>query len=79
MDLFDGEYNRLRELASGNNQPNLNAQMIKDYNVIIPPISTQEEIIKKYIFLKSKVKLIEDEFEKLTSIAELEFEKQIFG
>lgn len=74
-----GEYNRLRELASGNNQPNLNAQMIKDYNVIIPPISTQEEIIKKYIFLKSKVKLIEDEFEKLTSIAELEFEKQIFG
>ncbi|MBS1579051.1 MAG: restriction endonuclease subunit S [Bacteroidetes bacterium] len=74
-----GEYNRLRELASGNNQPNLNARMIKDYNVIIPPISTQEEIIKKYIFLKSKVKLIEDEFEKLTSIAELEFEKQIFG
>jgi len=74
-----GEYNRLRELASGNNQPNLNAQMIKDYNVVIPPINIQEEIIKNYNFLKSKVKSIESEFEKLTSIAELEFEKQIFG
>lgn len=74
-----GEYNRLRDLASGNNQPNLNAQMIKDYNVVIPPINIQEEIIKNYSFLKSKVKSIESEFEKLTSIAELEFEKQIFG
>ena len=53
-----GEYNRLRELASGNNQPNLNAQMIKDYNVVIPPINIQQEIIKNYSFLKSKVKLM---------------------
>ncbi len=74
-----GEYNRLRELASGNNQPNLNAQMIKDYNVVIPPKEIQKEIINNYSNLKSKVKLIESEFEKLTSIAELEFEKQIFG
>lgn len=74
-----GEYNRLRELASGNNQPNLNAQMIKDYNVVIPPKEIQEEIINNYSNLKSKVKSIECEFEKLTSIAELEFEKQIFG
>lgn len=74
-----GEYNRLRELASGNNQPNLNAQMIKDYNVVIPPKEIQKEIINNYSNLKSKVKSIESEFEKLTSIAELEFEKQIFG
>lgn len=73
-----GEYKRLRELASGNNQPNLNAQMIKDYNVVIPPLSVQREIIKNYSALKTKVKTIESEFEKLTSIAELEFEKQIF-
>lgn len=74
-----GEYNRLRELASGNNQPNLNAQMIKDYNVIIPPFPIQKEIIKNYSALKTKVKMIDTEFNKLSAIAEQGFEKQIFG
>lgn len=74
-----GEYNRLRELASGNNQPNLNAQMIKDYNVIIPPVTIQKEIIKKQNALKAKVKVIKSEHQKLLSIAELEFEKGIFN
>jgi len=74
-----GEYNRLRKLASGNNQPNLNAQMIKDYNVVIPPLSIQEEIIKDFGTLKAKIKSIESEYEILSSIAESEFEKQIFG
>lgn len=74
-----GEYNRLRDLASGNNQPNLNAQMIKDYKVIIPPIAIQKEIIKKYSGLKLKVKSIEVEYEKQISIAETEFENAIFS
>lgn len=74
-----GEYNRLRELASGNNQPNLNAQMIKDYNVVIPLLSIQEEIIKEYGTLKAKMKSIKSEYENLSSIAESEFEKQIFN
>lgn len=73
-----GEYNRLRELASGNNQPNLNAQMIKDYKVVIPPLEIQKEIIKKYSSLKLKVKSIEVEFEKQILIAETEFENAIF-
>lgn len=73
-----GEYNRLRDLASGNNQPNLNAQMIKDYKVIIPPIAIQKEIIKRYSGLKLKVKSIEVEYEKQISIAETEFENAIF-
>lgn len=74
-----GEYDRLRDLASGNNQPNLNAQMIKDYKVIIPPIAIQKEIIKKYSGLKLKVKSIEVEYEKQISIAETEFENAIFS
>jgi type I restriction enzyme, S subunit len=73
-----GEYDRLRELASGNNQPNLNAQMIKDYNVIIPPLHIQKEKIKGYNVLKSNAKTIEGKYEKLLSIAEQEFERQIF-
>lgn len=74
-----GEYYRLRSLASGNNQPNLNAQMIKDYMVVIPPLGIQKEIIKKFSGLKLRVKKIEIEFEKQTSIAELEFENEIFA
>lgn len=74
-----GEYNRLRELASGNNQPNLNAQMIKDYNVVIPPLNIQKDIIVNYNTLKEKVKGIEREYLQLIAVAEAEFEKQIFG
>lgn len=73
-----GEYNRLRALASGNNQPNLNAQIIKDYKVVIPPLSIQKGIIKNFSDLKLKVKEIEFEFKKQTLIAEQEFENEIF-
>lgn len=73
-----GEYNRLRELASGNNQPNLNAQKIKDYKVIIPPIATQEEIISNYDSMKAKQKNNIEQFDLLVSKAEQEFERTIF-
>lgn len=73
-----GEYNRLRELASGNNQPNLNAQKIKDYKVIIPPIATQDEIISKYKSLNAMQKNKIEQFDLLVSKAEQEFENEIF-
>lgn len=38
------EYERLRAMASGNNQPNLNAQMIKNYPLVIPPMDLQKQI-----------------------------------
>lgn len=74
-----GEYNRLRALASGNNQPNLNAQMIKNYKVVIPPLVIQKEIIKRYSDLKFKVKSIDAMFEEQILIAENEFENAIFS
>lgn len=40
------QYHNLRSMASGNNQPNLNADKIKNYNVIIPPLPIQEEIVE---------------------------------
>lgn len=51
-----GEYNRMRDMASGTNQPNLNAQMLKDYNVIIPPFETQNKIITTINSLKAQLK-----------------------
>ena len=74
-----GEYHRLREMASGNNQPNLNAQMIKDYPVIIPPIETQKEIINEINTLKSNILNNKSELSNIMIEAEQKFEKQIFG
>lgn len=39
-------YNDIRLLASGNNQPNLNAEKIKNYDVILPPFVIQQKLIE---------------------------------
>lgn len=41
------EYDRLRDLASGNNQPNLNAEMISTYPIPLPPLAVQREIMRR--------------------------------
>lgn len=74
-----GEYDRLRELASGNSQPNLNAQMIKDYNVIIPSLEIQSAIVENINLSKLKI----NEYHKLSiknkEDAIMDFEKEIFN
>jgi type I restriction enzyme, S subunit len=72
------EYERMRELASGNNQPNLNAGMILDYKVQVPPKETQLKLIAGFNFLKSKMISIQEQAEENRSIALGEFEKSIF-
>jgi type I restriction enzyme S subunit len=74
-----GEYDRMRELASGNNQPNLNAQMIKDYSVIIPAVEVQKVIIKNINSIKLKIKELKDKSLKNKEEAIIEFEKEIFN
>lgn len=80
------EYERLRCLASGNNQPNLNAEKIKNYPVVIPPLLVQEKIIK-YILGDKKhkiegiidhIKRLQQNAEEKRKIAITEFEKEIF-
>lgn len=74
-----GEYERMREMASGNNQPNLNAQMIKDYKVIIPPLEIQEKIIKSINSIKSQIKELNNISVKNKAQAIQEFENVIFS
>lgn len=40
------QYERLRALASGNNQPNLNAGMIASYPVPLPPLQVQKSLVQ---------------------------------
>jgi type I restriction enzyme S subunit len=72
------EYERLRALASGNNQPNLNAQMIKNYEVVIPPVNIQQKI--KTIVHEMKVEIKKNK-EKSTDVKQQalkDFENEIF-
>lgn len=73
------EYDRMRELASGNNQPNLNGQMIKNYPVIIPDIQIQGKITRKVFEMKNQIKELNNKAESNRKNALLEFEKEIFS
>lgn len=57
-------YNEIRKLASGNNQPNLSAELLGNFLVPIPPKEKQEEL--KIFFRSSQEKLSELEFENST-------------
>lgn len=43
---FELSYNKLRNMAKGGNQPNLNGNMIKNFPVLVPPIKRQEEYVQ---------------------------------
>lgn len=73
------EYDRLRELASGNNQPNLNADMIKNYPVVIPPFEIQNSIIKDFNTWKKFQNQKSKQAEGLRTEAIVDFENAIFG
>ncbi len=72
------EYDRLRKLASGNNQPNLNAQMIKNYPIVVPPKKIQQEIVDKVFALKQKIKNLQASASRNRKLAIEEFEQKIF-
>lgn len=54
-------YDKLRDLAKGGNQPNLNVNIIKKFPVLVPPITLQEQFanfVKKTDNSKSAVKQV---------------------
>ena len=72
------EYDRLRALASGNNQPNLNAGMIKNYPVILPDLDTQAQIVERFFQQKQAQKTALAQAKLLREQALREFEQAIF-
>jgi len=73
------EYNNLRAMASGNNQPNLNLGMITSYRIQIPPIEIQKLITDKYFTLKNNINnaVVAAELNRQEAIKE--FEQAIFN
>ena len=78
MFYFQNEYERIRELASGNNQPNLNAGMIKTYPIVLPPLPVQNEIVEHINQIKYQVKDLRQQAKKLREKAKIEFERSVF-
>lgn len=83
---MQGQYHRIRKLAVGSAQPNLNAQMIKSYPVILPPIHsddveeiTQEKIVKILIAKKEKIADLQKRTVYLRQHAKQSFEEVVFG
>jgi len=72
------EYERLREMASGNSQPNLNAGMIYDYVIQVPPLNVQREIIKRVAKFKDKIKVQRLRGNDQKRKANEEFDKTLF-
>lgn len=73
------EYDNLRLQASGNNQPNLNAAMIANYIVPIPPLEVQKEIV--HYVEKGRLRICQEKeaVAKLAEEAEREVERMILG
>ena len=76
---FQCRYENLRSLARGNNQPNLNAGKINNYEVVIPPLDVQNTIVKHIYEKKNEIRKLKDQSDKLKASALVEFEKEIFG
>jgi restriction endonuclease S subunit len=83
---MQAEYNRLRALASGNNQPNLNSQIIKSYPIVLPPISsknpyevTQAKIVTHITEIKKQIKALREKAESLRQLAKKDFEETVFS
>ena len=76
---LQGRYHDLRSLASGNNQPNLNAGKIKEYDVVVPPMDVQNEIVAYIKEQKALAKLLKQKAQQERENALKEFENEIFG
>ena len=72
------EYENLRAMASGNNQPNLNLGMISGYKVQVPPIAIQKSIINKFLVYRNHIKDADEKAELNRQAAIREFEDAIF-
>ncbi len=70
---------KLKGLAYGSAQPNLNAGIIGNYSIPLPDLKSQQKIVENVTNLKMKIAQIESQAIKLKQQAQQEFEKAIFS
>ena len=73
------EYDRLRAMASGNNQPNLNAEMIANYQVPLPPLDVQKTLITAIGQARADALALRQQAKQLREQAKREIEAALLG
>jgi type I restriction enzyme S subunit len=73
------QYDNIRALASGNNQPNLNANMIANLRVPVPPRTIQQQVIKRVAAGRAEIARERESVENLTKSIHAEIEALILG
>lgn len=58
-------YNKLRDMAKGGNQPNLNGNIIKNFPVLMPPLSLQDQFAGFIQQVESQKSLLQQSLAKL--------------
>ena len=77
-EYLQSQTKRLKKMAYGSAQPNLNAKIISNYNIPIPPKETQQAIINQIDTYKNEIKILRERATLLKQQAEQEFEQTIF-
>ncbi len=73
------EYEDLRGLASGNNQPNLNAAMIANYFIPLPPLNVQRDIMRRVEAGRAEIARERESAQRWAREVEAEVEALILG
>jgi len=69
------QYKSLESLANGGAQQNLNASIVKNFVIPLPPLSEQEGIVKILSSLDDKIELLRQQNETLEQIARTAFDE----
>jgi len=59
-EYLQSQTKRLKKMAYGSAQPNLNAKIISNYNIPIPPKETQQAIINQIDTYKNEIKILRE-------------------
>lgn len=79
MVLPDQRVESLRDQASGNNQPNLNAAMIASYPLPLPPLDIQRAIVERVQAGRAEIARLREEAARVRHAARTEVEAMILG
>lgn len=75
---LQSQTNNLKKMAYGGAQPNINANIISNYLIPIPPINLQNSIVAHINKQKERIKLLKMQSDDLRKGALVEFEKVLF-
>ncbi|MDP2863106.1 MAG: restriction endonuclease subunit S, partial [Desulfobacterales bacterium] len=73
------QYEAIRALASGNNQPNLNAEMIANLRIPLPPMNVQKQIMDRVAAGRKEIARERDAADRLARDIDAEVEALILG